>query len=269
MKKTKGFTLIELLVVIAIIGLLLAILLPSLKRAKDFGMRVVCSSTLKTFGEGNEMYANQYNGAYVPISYNKDLKGNFIDWMRNEGFRSILDLESYRASDEISSYDFPDKLLCPADKISRDPKNRSQQYNVLTSYGYNATDWGGFAGIHNPTAGHGFEYSGHKMSTMKLPAERLAFVDGIDWWVYWSENSADPSRGWDLYGQMSIDDYADAGVYGPTIYRHSDGANVGFYDGHVEYFRKDVLFNKDDYDAKPRKPGMWVANLKLYYERNP
>lgn len=267
MKKSKGFTLIELLVVIGIIALLLAIIMPALKRAKDFGMRIVCSSTLKQFGIANEMYAQQYDGAYVPISYNKNNSGNFIDWMRNDVYRSLLDLDSYRGSDEVSQYDFPDDLLCPADKISIYPENRSSTYNVLTSYAYNATDWGGFGGIHNPTIGHGFEYSGHKQSNITLPAERMAFIDGIDWWTNWHEQSADPARGWDLYGQMSIDEYAAKGVYGPVIYRHSDGANVGFYDGHVEYFTKDKLFIQKNFDAKPKKPGMWVANLKLYYSR--
>ena len=266
MKKTKGFTLIELLVVIAIIALLLAIIMPALKRAKDFGMRVVCSSTLKQFGVANEMYAQQYDGAYVPISYNRNNSGTFIHWMRNDVYRSLLDLESYRGSEETSSYDFPDKLLCPADKISRDPANISDE-NVLTSYAYNATDWGGFGGINNPTIGHGFEYSGHKQSNITLPAERLAFVDGIDWWTNWDPQSADPARGWDQYGQMSIMEYRAVGVYGPVIYRHSDGANVGFYDGHVEYFTKDKLFVSKDFNTKPKKPGMWVANLKLYYQR--
>lgn len=39
---TKGFTLIELLVVIAIIALLLAVIIPSLKAAKELDSGVVC-----------------------------------------------------------------------------------------------------------------------------------------------------------------------------------------------------------------------------------
>ena len=46
MKTKKGFTLIELLVVIAIIALLLSIILPSLKMAKQSGMTVICKSNL-------------------------------------------------------------------------------------------------------------------------------------------------------------------------------------------------------------------------------
>ena len=47
MKENKGFTLIELLVVIAIIAVLMGILMPTLKRAREQGKRMVCQSNLK------------------------------------------------------------------------------------------------------------------------------------------------------------------------------------------------------------------------------
>ncbi|MCU0918358.1 MAG: type II secretion system GspH family protein, partial [Planctomycetes bacterium] len=45
--KSKGFTLIELLVVIAIIAILMAVLMPSLQRAREQGKRAACLSNLK------------------------------------------------------------------------------------------------------------------------------------------------------------------------------------------------------------------------------
>jgi prepilin-type N-terminal cleavage/methylation domain-containing protein len=61
-----SFTLIELLVVIAIISLLAALLLPSLKSARERGRRAVCASNERQLGLAMNMYANDFNDA---ISY--------------------------------------------------------------------------------------------------------------------------------------------------------------------------------------------------------
>lgn len=60
--KRAGFTLIELLVVIAIIGILAAILLPALARAREAANRASCSSNLKRMGTIFFMYAGEHRG---------------------------------------------------------------------------------------------------------------------------------------------------------------------------------------------------------------
>ncbi|MBW8017407.1 MAG: prepilin-type N-terminal cleavage/methylation domain-containing protein [Planctomycetes bacterium] len=75
LKKIKrGFTLIELLVVIAIIALLLAILMPALRKVKERAKQTVCKTNLRGIGIAVHLYLNDNDNRTCPDH------GNRYDW---------------------------------------------------------------------------------------------------------------------------------------------------------------------------------------------
>jgi prepilin-type N-terminal cleavage/methylation domain-containing protein len=84
-KRTKrpAFTLIELLVVIAIVALLLSIIVPAIKRAKESGKRAVCLNNTKSLALGWTLYADNHDGslpnpsAFTPAGWVKNVQNPY------------------------------------------------------------------------------------------------------------------------------------------------------------------------------------------------
>ena len=77
----RGFTLIELLVVVAIIALLVSILLPSLRQARELARRAVCQANLHHVGSAVQMYATENVGWSPTLSHNdSDPRYGYLVW---------------------------------------------------------------------------------------------------------------------------------------------------------------------------------------------
>lgn len=85
-RRGGGFTLIELLVVVSIIVLLIAILLPSLGKARRVSIRTKCGTNLHAIGRAVQMYASENEMANLSqaAGLNSGWSGNQTVYFRND-----------------------------------------------------------------------------------------------------------------------------------------------------------------------------------------
>ena len=213
---TRGFTLIELLVVIAIISLLMAILLPSLNRAKELTRRTVCGSNLHAIGLATVLYAGENVGNLPPTFSGEKFQYWFYagwDWARgwkNMGYFAKADLLEPHG----------DTIFCPSQK----DEMYMNAYGISTHKNYCGTSrlcpedqhWGWI----NARAGY---YRRLRDESGKR-IEQMKDVDSKSW-------------------------LADLCHWGMSYIRsgHGEGVNVWYGDGHVEFrLVKNEFFSNSD-----------------------
>ena len=110
--KKRGFTLIELLVVIAIIGILVALLLPALARAREASRDAACKNNLRQFGIGLHLFAD------------KDPAGRFCSGAWDQRRDGCMDTYGWVADLVNTEAARPQDMLCPSN-----PLVGSEKYN--------------------------------------------------------------------------------------------------------------------------------------------
>jgi prepilin-type N-terminal cleavage/methylation domain-containing protein len=118
MRQKKAFTLIELLVVISIIVLLLALLMPSIQRARMQTQDVACRAKLRQWAISFQMYTEDNNG-------------NFFCWYpitRNPEFWPDVMGPYYGGNDDM--------LLCPSATVIRDRETDEGTVGISHSAGW-------------------------------------------------------------------------------------------------------------------------------------
>ncbi len=262
-KKTRGFTLIELLVVVAIISLLMAILLPSLSKAREQARAVVCGSHLKSIGQSCYIYAGNIDG-YIPTidQYTMPVAAD----RKQYGTWNWELIKVLYPSD--ASIQYPYKALgtnvaaavvSPQYAIFKCP-------SITMRYGVNltrTTPYYGLAFDLGTYSEDGKKYrNATKLSSYETPGKTAFMWDMASNWCSLSKNMH--------WVEGSLTDWAtrvsDSGSSTFTQI-HNGKANVLFVDGHVERLSylelngNDTMTNIFNNTAISNKDGTWTRTL--------
>ncbi|GEM_PF-1178636 len=224
--RSSSFTLIELLVVVAIIAVLICLLLPALKNAKDSALMALCKSNMKQMSAGFSLYS-QDNEAYFPPN-TVNLTG--ITWegvYRGPGFGttaaagvwipwySAILAGPYFDQKHICCSNFSPQQQLPSNLVVYCP-GWDRQYigasRVQTGIGYNNSDWP----FPNFTSGIDYKQDPAVTSKSYIPVLSASNASKLVTLV--------DTNGGSAWGNLTTSN---------VNYRHLKSCNLAFMDGHV------------------------------------
>jgi prepilin-type N-terminal cleavage/methylation domain-containing protein len=218
-KKEPAFTLIELLVVIAIIGILAAMLLPALSKARQKGYQASCVSNIKQWGLCFSMYADDWNGR---LYYNVKVGSSDVGWADN-GSPYLRYMGGGNATDKMRTM-----RKCPARRLNA-TSSQAQSYSMpIGTYPSGA--------IYNTGTASGSPYIGAdgnyypSLKELPKPSNFILLV----------ESSGHTLKCGGLVSAVTTPSSTDADQL-PAIQRHVAVINILFGDFHVEGFALDKL----------------------------
>jgi prepilin-type processing-associated H-X9-DG protein/prepilin-type N-terminal cleavage/methylation domain-containing protein len=220
---TKAFTLVELLVVIGIIALLISILLPALGEARKQAAEIKCMSNLRTILQAEAIYENESKGTLMFPNWGPPGAGVYqYGWLYDTKLVKVG--SNARPSSELDTktglvfYYIKQTGIfhCPLHDFSGDPPSFTSRMTsflcngAIVSYGDGKTNLGG--------------------ATKSSPAWRVnKFTQSADKVLFWEAEEAKSSGAPWNDGSSFPDENGLAN-------RHKKGANVGMFDGHVEWW---------------------------------